>query len=181
MNSSNSTTTTTTVEPLAIVAPPPGHNNCPSRNTCGSKYTKLLKGILHPNTIESFVARKVVMGKKVAEYNFVNTPPFFVKRNGSLSEPKKVRSSYNGEVVIPTTDDMLIANVYFGNTPVQFAIYDAKNESEQSFMAKNMSNDITVSMFFDRVNAGRFDTARTSDPYSVNAFFSIFRDYCKFS
>ena len=145
-----------------------------AKTTCGSKYTQLLKGILHSNTIDSFVMRKVVFGKKVAEYDFDPKNFTFKKRGTSSEDPKTVSSAYNGNVTIPTTGDMLIATVYYGGTtPVQFAIYDAKNETEQSFMAKNMSNDFTVSMFFDRVNGGRFDVARTSDPYSVNAFFSI--------
>lgn len=129
--------------------------------------------------INQFNIRNIVEGGvKVGEYVYDAKTRSVVPKNEGSDKMMDVKSSYNGVVKIPVCGgNKLIATVYFGDTPVQIAVYNANNMSDKIFGMRYMSTNGAVRRLVTDVNTGKWRLATTSVPEHVNAFFCILKYY----
>lgn len=98
-----------------------------------------------------------------------------------------VKTAYCGDVPLPVSGkDNLIANIVYGTTKVQIAIYDAKNASEALITRTYLVTEAGVRTFISTVNTGLFPVARAGPTLTTsrevasanaNAYFSILKYY----
>jgi len=170
---------------------PPGAQCSAKSGACGqcsliARKTRALVAEGASAAIDRFSQRATVEGAAVAEYVFDPVSRRYAPASGSApgAGAKLIKTAYNGVVSLPVTgEDMLVANVTFGTTKVQFAVYDSGNMSEALLSRLYLSSAHGISAFAHGVNHGLFHVARALPSASsrsadaaaanANAFYSV--------
>lgn len=142
-------------------------NTCGSGSEFGRKSLAAIKAFGEENPID-----RLVFNQGSMEFTFNKNDGTYTPRGaGVVSE---VETAYNGAVSLPlSASGLLISTVWYGDTPVQFAVYDMKGISSdyiESLMADTNS-------FIVGINSGVHGISESTVPEHANAYFSALKYY----